>query len=607
MPNIQFQFRRGTASQWSAANPTLAAGEMGIETDTNSFKIGNGVTAWNSLAYGGLVGGTGPQGATGESGATGASGIAGVNGATGATGLGIDGATGATGVTGATGASGSPGGATGPSGATGFDGATGATGLAGSTGATGIGYNLTSASTVSIGTGTKTFVVTANVGETAFNVGSLVQVVANVGTFANIIFGQVTSFAGNTIDVNSIRTLGSGSHASWIFYTTGVTGSTGSTGATGFNGATGATGLGATGATGIDGSTGATGLTGATGPQGSPGGATGLHGSTGATGFNGATGATGINGATGLTGIFGGLSASYRFDTITTDSDPGPGRIRFNAVDISTATEMYIDDEDRYGVDLQDFYRTLDDSTSTIKTQFRIGNETGVNDYAFFNLTALSEMAGYFKMTVAWIDGTTSFTNLEDVILTYTRVGDKGDTGSPGGATGPQGSTGATGPQGDPGGATGPQGSTGATGFNGSTGAVGATGATGFNGATGATGFNGATGATGITGSTGNPGSTGATGPSIESSFTIKTSNFNVNVGTRYGVDTSGGAITAQLPLSPAIGDAVFFAAVGTFSTNNLIIARNTGQNINGSAANLTLSFSNKTGLFYTGTGWWSY
>jgi hypothetical protein len=45
----QIQFRRGTASQWSSTNPTLSAGELGYETDTGNFKIGNGSTAWNSL------------------------------------------------------------------------------------------------------------------------------------------------------------------------------------------------------------------------------------------------------------------------------------------------------------------------------------------------------------------------------------------------------------------------------------------------------------------------------------------------------------------------------------------------------------------------------
>ena len=60
MPNIQLQFRRGTATEWSNANTVLAAGELAIETNTNNFKIGNGSTAWNSLSYGGLLGPTGP-------------------------------------------------------------------------------------------------------------------------------------------------------------------------------------------------------------------------------------------------------------------------------------------------------------------------------------------------------------------------------------------------------------------------------------------------------------------------------------------------------------------------------------------------------------------
>jgi Major tropism determinant N-terminal domain len=47
----QFQFRRGTAAQWTSANPTLAAGEFGYETDTGKAKIGNGTTAWTSLSY----------------------------------------------------------------------------------------------------------------------------------------------------------------------------------------------------------------------------------------------------------------------------------------------------------------------------------------------------------------------------------------------------------------------------------------------------------------------------------------------------------------------------------------------------------------------------
>ena len=43
--------RRDTAANWTAGNPVLASGELGYETNTGKFKIGNGSTAWNSLSY----------------------------------------------------------------------------------------------------------------------------------------------------------------------------------------------------------------------------------------------------------------------------------------------------------------------------------------------------------------------------------------------------------------------------------------------------------------------------------------------------------------------------------------------------------------------------
>lgn len=45
------QVKRGTAAAWRTQNPVLASGEMGLETDTNFFKIGNGSTRYNSLPY----------------------------------------------------------------------------------------------------------------------------------------------------------------------------------------------------------------------------------------------------------------------------------------------------------------------------------------------------------------------------------------------------------------------------------------------------------------------------------------------------------------------------------------------------------------------------
>jgi hypothetical protein len=46
--------RRRTAAQWTSENPVLGAGEIGIESDTLAVKVGNGATAWTSLAYLGL-------------------------------------------------------------------------------------------------------------------------------------------------------------------------------------------------------------------------------------------------------------------------------------------------------------------------------------------------------------------------------------------------------------------------------------------------------------------------------------------------------------------------------------------------------------------------
>jgi hypothetical protein len=169
----RLQNRRDTAANWTANNPTLAAGELGLETDTSKYKIGDGATAWNSLAYAytaGAAGATGPTGATGPVGATGPTGV-----------------TGPTGPVGATGPTG-PTGATGPNGATGPTGATGAGGVEAVNAQTGTTYtfvltdrdDLVTASNSSA----QTYTIPLN-SSVAFPTGSLVNLI-QIGT------GQVT-------------------------------------------------------------------------------------------------------------------------------------------------------------------------------------------------------------------------------------------------------------------------------------------------------------------------------------------------------------------------------------------------------------------------------
>jgi hypothetical protein len=171
----RLQNRRDTAANWTSNNPTLAAGEIGLETDTAKYKIGDGATAWNSLAYAYTAGAAGATGPTGPSGATGPTGVVGATGVTGATGVG---ATGPTGVTGATG----------PTGVTGATGATGAGGVEAVNAQTGTTYtfvltdkdDLVTASNASA----QTYTIPLN-SSVAFPTGSLVNLI-QIGA------GQVT-------------------------------------------------------------------------------------------------------------------------------------------------------------------------------------------------------------------------------------------------------------------------------------------------------------------------------------------------------------------------------------------------------------------------------
>ena len=47
----RIQIKRGLAASWTAGNPILANGEIGLETDTGRIKIGTGLVAWTSLGY----------------------------------------------------------------------------------------------------------------------------------------------------------------------------------------------------------------------------------------------------------------------------------------------------------------------------------------------------------------------------------------------------------------------------------------------------------------------------------------------------------------------------------------------------------------------------
>ena len=97
-------------------------------------------------------------------------------------------------------------------------------------------------------------------------------------------------------------------------------------------------------------------------------------------------------------------------------------------------------------------------------------------------------------------------------------------------------------------------------------------------------------------------------GIQAESPFNIITSDFNATVGSRYGIDTTGGGWIATLPATPATGDAIFFAdAGGNFSGHAFVV--NPGSNtIMGAPGSMTVTTNGQSfGLFWNGSTWRTY
>lgn len=93
-----------------------------------------------------------------------------------------------------------------------------------------------------------------------------------------------------------------------------------------------------------------------------------------------------------------------------------------------------------------------------------------------------------------------------------------------------------------------------------------------------------------------------------EQGFVIRSADFNAVATGRYGVDTSGGIVTATLPASPSAGEAIYFMdAGGAYSSNTFTVDRN-GNTINGAASNLAKTTNGESfGLMYTGSTWRTY
>ena len=121
------------------------------------------------------------------------------------------------------------------------------------------------------------------------------------------------------------------------------------------------------------------------------------------------------------------------FDTTTTDSDPGAGKLRLNNATQTSATAMYIDltSAAAGNPDITALLDWMDDSTSTSsKGVIRLYLTADPTVYLVFNLTAWTTASGYRKLTVAHLfaSGTSPvLSNSAAITLAFFRTGDAGD------------------------------------------------------------------------------------------------------------------------------------------------------------------------------------
>lgn len=127
----------------------------------------------------------------------------------------------------------------------------------------------------------------------------------------------------------------------------------------------------------------------------------------------------------------GAVSFTQVFSTSTSNTDPGDGMLRLNNATQSLATMMRVDDLDSGGNSVEELISSLTSSTSTVKGHIRLAEVGDPTRWITFSLSAVSDMTGYFNLTVAHIaHSTNALRDSESIGFYFTPKGDKGDQGN---------------------------------------------------------------------------------------------------------------------------------------------------------------------------------
>jgi hypothetical protein len=131
----------------------------------------------------------------------------------------------------------------------------------------------------------------------------------------------------------------------------------------------------------------------------------------------------------------GGVTFDYLFSTATANADPGAGLFALNNATQNTATALYIDTTDNFGVAMAALLDTLDASTNTVKGSFRLTKKGNWQTFLTFNVISRSTHTGYREYSIGNTASSAAspFAANDEVLIEFSRAGDAG-----GGATGTQ-------------------------------------------------------------------------------------------------------------------------------------------------------------------------
>ena len=122
----------------------------------------------------------------------------------------------------------------------------------------------------------------------------------------------------------------------------------------------------------------------------------------------------------------------YVLDTTTTDSDTVSGTLRFNHGTVSSASQIFIDDNDANSADVSSYLLTWDDSTNSAdRGQIYITKKSAPANYAIFKISGAStDASGYVKLAVTHVSSAGSFANTDPIAVEFNRTGNAGTDGT---------------------------------------------------------------------------------------------------------------------------------------------------------------------------------